>query len=129
MILLVTGGQTFKDEAMVASAMHKVFCTYPISAMIHGDAPGADRLAEAYCKRELPDVFLIAVPARWNLQGNVAGPIRNTLMRDLALFMSPSGPKEIVLLAFPGNNGTKDMKSKCAQRGILVIEAAQLVNP
>lgn len=48
--------------------------------VIHGDAPGADRLAGRLAKQWGAEV--IAEPADWNLYGRAAGPIRNQKMLD-----------------------------------------------
>lgn len=48
--------------------------------VIHGDAPGADRLAGRLAKQW--GVEVIKEPADWNRYGAAAGPIRNQKMLD-----------------------------------------------
>ena len=70
--------------------------------VIHGDAPGADRLAGSLAKRW--GATVIAEPADWNKHGKAAGPIRNQKMLD--------EHKPDVVYAFRSSgksNGTDDM--------------------
>jgi YspA, cpYpsA-related SLOG family len=89
----------------------------PASMMvIHGNAPGADKLAQQVA-------FIIGVsqhgyPANWTKYGNAAGMIRNGVMLD-------ENPEIELVLAFHDklyeSKGTKDMLHRAILRGIPTI--------
>lgn len=84
--------------------------------LIHGAARGADALAHSWCL-DNPRVYEIAVPAKWDLIGNAAGPARNRVMAEL---------KPDVVLAFyragSGNHGTRSMVRLARDAGIALVE-------
>jgi hypothetical protein len=86
----------------------------PIKTLIHGDAPGADRLAAAWAKDTGLAEFgeLLAFPADWEKHGNAAGPIRNQQMLD-------EGKPDMVI-AFPGGIGTANMVRLARKAGVPV---------
>ena len=84
--------------------------------IIHGDAPGADRMAGRLARRWGASV--IPEPAQWDVHGRAAGPIRNKKMLD--------EHKPDVVFAFRSagkSNGTDDMvgRSKAAKVPTYVI--------
>lgn len=80
----------------------------PISAVIEGDAHGADRLAWRWAVAN--GVPVEKFPANWRRDGRAAGPIRNQQMLD-------EGRPDIVV-AFPGGRGTADMVRRARKAGI-----------
>ena len=77
-IVLVTGSREFTDAVVVDAALD-------IAApdiVVHGAARGADSLAAAWCGRH-PNVYEIAVPAKWDTLGRSAGMARNAVMLRL----------------------------------------------
>lgn len=79
--------------------------------IIHGDAPGADRLAKRIGKQWGAEV--IDEPADWGRHGKAAGPIRNQKMID--------DHKPEIIWAFRSagkSNGTDDMVEKGRAAGI-----------
>lgn len=79
--------------------------------IIHGDAPGADRLAKRLGKQWGAQV--IDEPAEWDKHGKAAGPIRNQKMLD------DHHPDVIWAFRSSGkSNGTDDMVAKGRAAGI-----------
>lgn len=110
MKVLVCGGRDYNNYQKVKETLDRIHAQYPITLLIHGDAKGADKLGERWAKEHgVPDK---PYPARWNVDGKAAGPIRNQKMLDREL---PHG-----VVAFPGGNGTRDMISRAKKAGITV---------
>lgn len=110
MIALVCGGRDYSDGLTLYRFLDKN--KERITAIVHGDALGADRLAGSWAKaRGVPE---IRVPAQWDFYDKKAGPIRNKWMLD---FCKPE-----VVIAFPGGSGTKGMVKLAKAAGIRVIE-------
>ena len=102
MKLLVCGG---RDSYL--NAIHRI-CK--ITTLIHGDAPGADKLAGEWAKEI--GIEVIAVPAEWNKYGKSAGYKRNVKMADM---------KPDAIVAFPGGKGTEMMKQIAREKGIKCV--------
>lgn len=75
MRLLVCGSRTWMDRESIEREI--VRFGVPLT-VIHGDAPGADRLAASFASAIWLDV--IPFPANWQRDGKAAGPIRNARM-------------------------------------------------
>jgi hypothetical protein len=116
MRLLVTGGQYFDDRELLERALEIVHREYHISALIHGDAPGADTMAKEWA--EAHGIEVITRPAEFHKYGRAAGPIRNRTL----LWEQPD-----MLLAFPGNNGTRHMIAIAAAAGLPTLHALEIV--
>lgn len=82
-----------------------------ILALIHGDAPGADKLADDIGRRL--GYLVLAYPAEWEKFGNRAGPIRNQKMLT-------TGPGHALFFHDDPTlgKGTRDMFMRCCQAGI-----------
>lgn len=82
--------------------------------LIHGDARGADRIADEWAKEALVEIE--KYPADWKKHGKAAGPIRNRQM------LKKGRPDYVI--AFPGGKGTADMVDIAKKAGVevLVIE-------
>jgi len=106
MKVLVCGGRDFDDVIMLHETLDKVHQKYDDLFIIHGDAPGADRMAGKWAR--LNGVHYAAVPALWNFYGNKAGPLRNLAMLQ---YLEPDA-----VVAFPGGSGTAHMVSKAIHR-------------
>lgn len=118
MILLVTGGRQFNDLEMAFDAIAAIHEAMPISLLVHGDATGADTLAGDVAKEI--GINVVKCPANWTKYKKGAGHVRNKFMLDMF---------EIdLVLAFPGGNGTADMKRQSATAEIDVIEAVDLIS-
>jgi hypothetical protein len=110
--LLVCGGRDFSDKDFVYETLDKIHEETPISAIIQGDAEGADKLASDWADYE--SVSNWKFPANWERYKKSAGPIRNAEMLKIA--------KPHKVLAFPGGNGTNHMVKIAKAAGISVID-------
>lgn len=101
----------------------------PIEIGIHGDADGADRLADAWFRYQ--GIPVLKFPAKWSeidipgarirwgrhgFYNAAAGTWRNQTMLDEG--------KPTAFLAMPGGTGTADMVARCRAAGLqgLVVE-------
>jgi aspartate-semialdehyde dehydrogenase len=116
-LVLVTGGRDYMDHATVRHCIQELNKQFDRMVIIHGDAKGADTLANSACVSL--GIEQVKIPAAWNKHARAAGPIRNQLMLDLF-------SKIDLVLAFPGGTGTADMKAKATRAGIPVIEHSSL---
>ena len=108
MRILVCGGRHFVDINFLYAELDKRIDDF--SLVISGAQSGADDLAIMWARaRELP---FFGVPARWSDLGRGAGMERNKRMFDL------TGPEKII--AFPGNQGTRNMCAIGKQAGVPV---------
>lgn len=104
---LICGGRKFSDQIMFDDVMVRLLDMYGCpSKVVHGDASGADSMAQEWANRLAIEV--VAVPAEWSLHGSAAGPIRNEDM------LMKHKPKRVV--AFPGGRGTADMIKRVQNR-------------
>lgn len=111
MRLLVCGSRDWADEGLI----ERVLSGYAReTVVIHGGAPGADKLAGAAAKKlgMSVDVF----PADWAHYGKAAGPKRNQKMLD-------KGQPDAVIAFHPDlsqSKGTKDMIERSEKAGLSV---------
>lgn len=112
MRVLVCGGRGYADRATLFHTLDRLHREMGFTVVIHGAAPGADSLADAWArKNKIPRE---PYPAEWDTHGHSAGPIRNTQMLVNGM------PERVV--AFPGGAGTADMVSKAKAAGLWVWE-------
>lgn len=110
MRVLVCGGRDFSDEKMLRETLNVIHNDTTISLVIHGDADGADKLADQWARQN--DVPLYVCPAAWKTYGKAAGIIRN---RHMLRYGQPD-----MVVAFPGGRGTDDMVNSARTAGIHV---------
>ena len=108
--VLVCGGRDYDNKIGVFGILGATHETLGIQTVIHGNAKGADSLADEWAREN--SVEVIPCPADWETHGKAAGPIRNLEMLQ---------HKPDLVIAFPGGNGTKDMVDKAKREGIPVI--------
>ena len=108
--VIVCGGRDFVDRDFLNARLDKLHASNPITLLIHGHAPGADRLAAAWAQSRRVDC--IAVPADWAKHGRAAGPIRNRGMLETYL--------PALVVAFSGGRGTADMVRQATDAGVPV---------
>jgi YspA, cpYpsA-related SLOG family len=114
--VLVTGSRTLResDYETVRAAIAKAAADLgPGVVVVHGNALGADRLAD----RAARALGLRTEPhsARWRTEGKAAGPLRNQRMVDLGADVC------IAFLAVGRENaGTKDCMRRAEATGIPV---------
>lgn len=109
MRVLVCGGRDYKDFDAVYQALDTINCNTPIDVVIAGGATGADSMAESWA--ESRGVHCAVVKPMWKRYGKGDGPRRNRAM--LALL-------PVLVVAFPGGNGTADMCNAAADSGVKV---------
>lgn len=109
MRVLVCGSRTWDRHGPIYYAIG----TLPReSVVIHGAAPGADRIAAQWA--HYFNHHVEAYPADWKRHGKAAGPIRNQRMLD-------EGKPDKVLAFWDGTSrGTKDMIDRARQAGVPV---------
>lgn len=114
--VLVCGGRDFSDARAVNLALDLFMRHNDLSpqnvAVVQGGARGADALAKAWAKKN--GFCCIEIAAPWDFYQMKAGPVRNGWM---LVFTRPD-----YVIAFPGGNGTRDMKAQSKQAGINVWE-------
>lgn len=124
MRLLVCGGRRFNNMTMMHTGMCEIARLYgSIEVGIHGDADGADRLADAWFTYQ--GIPVLRFPARWSditvpgarvrvgrygAYNVLAGTWRNQQMLDEG--------KPTAWLAMPGGTGTADMVARCRAAGL-----------
>jgi hypothetical protein len=104
-----------------------------VTAIIHGDATGADTEFENWAlSRGIPEDQIKAFPAKWNdlthpnavikyrRNGQpfdaAAGPRRN---EEMAQYLDPA---EDAVVIFPGGDGTADMYQAAKRRGLKIYD-------
>lgn len=105
MILIISGGRDYDDQAFVWRVLDYVHDERVITLLIEGGARGVDRLGREWAiSRGVP---YHTEKADWDKFGKAAGAIRNRAM--LAL------PNVEGVVAFPGGRGTRDMVAATRQ--------------
>jgi len=120
MRILVCGSRHFNDWELLHDTLwnfmesrktEEYVCTDEYT-IIHGDAPGADTLADkfAYTYGTNLEVY----PANWREHGKAAGPIRNKQMLD-------EGKPDLVIAFWDGKSpGTQNMIEQAQKAGVPV---------
>lgn len=117
--VLVTGSRTFADAHAIDSALlnvwHDITQLGGEMVVVHGHARGADRLADAWARRN--NILVERHPADWDTHKRAAGPIRNQAMVNLGAHL---------VLAFPAGTatGTRDCMKRARAAGIEVRKVA-----
>jgi hypothetical protein len=104
MRVVVTGGRDFSDSDL----MEDVLKQFPITALAHGGATGADALAGDYAAGH--GIRVAVYKADWDKHGRAAGPIRNRFMLE--------NFKPNLVVVFPGGRGTQNCYETAVQLGI-----------
>lgn len=113
MRVLVCGGRDFSDSDFLHETLREIPM---ITGIIHGDAYGADRLADDWARAMgIPAHPEPVTDALYQKYGRYKAPkIRNQRMLDLH--------KPDVVVAFPGGGGTADMVRRAEKAGVPVID-------
>lgn len=109
---LVCGGRAYDDWFRVKTTLSFLSKNDEI---ICGGAPGADELAIKYARRA--NLIFHVYPAKWDVHGPKAGPIRN---QEMLLKEFPD-----LVIAFPGGRGTADMVRRAEKSGIEVRQVVE----
>lgn len=112
MKIIVTGGRGYADKDYLYKVLDSFHNRYGLSHVIHGASGLADTNAGQWAREH--GVQPVACPANWDHFRRSAGPIRNKAMAEL-------GPD--LVIAFPGNNGTRNMVQTATEHEIEVINA------
>ena len=118
--VLVCGGREYGSEdgqldrlrRTLDAALEAARSAGKVAVIIHGNARGADLLADQYAREK--SLRVLSFPADWNLHGRRAGPIRNKKM------LTESQPH--VIIAFKGGSGTAHMVRIGKEAGVPVYE-------
>lgn len=108
MRILVCGSRNYENAPFVHSVLRSYHDHKP--TIIHGDARGADEMADHAALMLGYDSEKYA--ADWRKHGRAAGPIRNRQMLD-------TNPD--VVIAFGTGRGTSDCVGEAERRGIAVM--------
>lgn len=125
MRLLVCGGRTYgvatatkpahqaiAERVAVRATLDAIHAQDGIAVLIHGAAPGADRLGASWAaSRGIP---VDSYPAEWQRLGRAAGPARNGRML--------AHGKPDLVVAFKGHAGTANMIEQARAAGVAVWE-------
>lgn len=107
MKVLVSGSRHYADYEKVKEVLND----YRISHIIHGAAArGVDRLAGRYGTEM--GIRVSEYPARWDIYGKSAGPIRNRRMLEEGL------PDMVIAFLASNSRGTKNMIDQAEAAGI-----------
>lgn len=116
MRILITGSREWSDVATIDRALFDALPGIPMDprrhTVVHGGAPGADYIAGVLAEQK--GMRVVVYPARWDVYGKAAGPIRN-------LLMAKAGAD--VCLAFPlgESTGTRHAMRAARMFGIPVL--------
>lgn len=117
--VLVCGGRDYDNRERVRrtldAALEAAQSAGKVVVIIHGNARGADLLADQYAREK--SLRVLSFPADWNLHGKRAGPIRNIKM------LTESQPH--VIIAFKGGSGTAHMMKIGRDAGVPVHEVKE----
>jgi hypothetical protein len=119
MIVAVTGGRDYNPSPSELAALLEILQRRGAVELRHGDAPGVDRACADVA--EQAGIKVTPWPADWMTYGGRAGPIRNARMLDGFRGYNFRGPRVDLLVAFRGNDGTRDCVRKAVERGIKVV--------
>ena len=112
MRVLVCGGRDFNNVAFIWSKLDQLHAETPFTALIQGGQTGADEIASEWVKTK-PEITPYSCKADWDRYGRAAGPMRNMRMLEF---------RPHLVVAFPGNRRTTDMKKRARAANIKVIE-------
>jgi hypothetical protein len=105
-------GQLDRLRRTLDAALEAAQSAGKVAVIIHGNARGADLLADQYAREK--SIRVLPFPADWDLHGRRAGPIRNIKM------LTESQPH--VIIAFKGGSGTAHMMKIGREAGVPVYE-------
>ena len=115
MRVLVCGGRDFDDVELMISVLDRLHTEKSFTMLIHGNARGADRIADDWAwRRGVPREPYGLPQGEWDELGKRAGPLRNQRMLD-------EGKPDLVV-AFPGGGGTKDIVRRAVKAGVAIHE-------
>lgn len=114
---LICGSRTFKYLDVMDALMSTIPCD---GVIVVGGATGADQLGKEWAEKWPEYRTVEEYPARWDLHGKAAGPIRNQQMLD-------SGIDHCVAFVdkpLEESRGTADMVKRCLNANVPVTVVA-----
>lgn len=115
MRVLVCGGRTFNDAALLTRTLDMLNENDEITCIIEGDARGADRLAGSWAL--VTGIEREVYPAKWDVYGKSAGYKRN-------MQMLVEGKPDLVV-AFEGGKGTAMMVDIARNADVKTMEISR----
>ena len=115
-VIIVTGSRRWEDYDVIAS----VLASQHPGLVIHGDANGADRLADSWAKSQ--GIPVLEMPANWACFGSRAGALRNRAMIEIGANLNACG-HTVIVLAFPMKEsiGTRDCMRRAVKAGLIMV--------
>lgn len=114
MRVLVCGSRASTDRAGVFTTLSDAHREHPFTLVITGGAAGVDCLADQWAASM--GIDRIVFPANWAAFGKSAGPLRNKRMIT-------EGKPDLVI-AFPGGQGTANMRETARKASVPVVTIA-----
>lgn len=112
----VCGGREFSDRKPMVEVIRFLHQFYGADLRVmHGDQRGADKMAGGIA--EDLGIPVKPFPADWDHLGKAAGGIRNGQMVEY-MEMCRRKQHTVQVVAFPGNDGTRDMIRRSIRAGI-----------
>lgn len=112
--VIIAGSRTFNDYNKVVKAACEYLNPNDDITIISGAAKGADTLGELFADRN--GLYLVKMPAKWDLYGKRAGYLRNEEMANYA-----AEGRGILLAFWNGKSpGTKHMIQIAKEKGLEV---------
>lgn len=108
MKLIIAGGRTYSFTQADRDFLDTL--KDEITVVVSGGQRGADKAGERWALANW--INTVTFPARWDLYGPKAGPLRNAAMAAYA---------DAVVL-FPGGKGTESMYNEAKKRGIKIFD-------
>lgn len=112
-LIAITGGKDVADPDTIWNALDRVLAKYPDMILVHGDAPGVEKLASRWA--EARGVKQVVCKPNWEKYDRGAPYRRN----EEIIRLMPRG-----VVAFPGSGITQNMIDLAKQAGIPIMEVA-----
>ena len=109
---LVYGGRDFKNYITLWKVLDQLDKQHKFTCIIDGMAKSADTFAFQWALTN--GVATERYPAKWEVYGKAAGPMRNLQMRDEG--------KPDIGIEFPGGLGTRHMTRSLKEAGVKVLK-------
>lgn len=115
MKVLICGGRDFDGRSFLNTILTMLHERYRFSCVVHGNAAGADDMADKWARAAGVEVKSYPVKAAdWHKYGNAAGPLRNRRMLD--------SERPDLVIAFDGGKGTADMIAYATQKRVPILD-------
>lgn len=126
--LLVCGGRKYRNGALLYQTLDKLHAEHQFSDFMQGGATGADALAKEWARTK-PEITRWECKAAWTDLTQPGAVIKKRA--DGTLYDARAGHRRNVrmmewqpdlVVAFPGDRGTKDMVELAHAGGVVVME-------